>query len=582
MITNLFITFLNMSISAGFVAILLIIWRKLTKKYIPYKFYYLLWSTLFFRLMFPFSFQSAFSALNLIFNLSKSSVGGSYIVTMEYVDIFQAQETQASGQSNFLNFIAIIWFCIALFLVGYWIWMHFSVNKMLRYSVLNKDDTNEKVKQSLSIKRNFSVYTSNKILSPVIVGFFKPKIILPQDIKLTGKEKECVLAHEMVHIKRFDQFIKAIMFFISAFHWYNPLVWLCFYLFNEDIETSCDQEVLNYYGMSYKKNYATALVDCADKNNTFKMGYLAFAQSKVFSRVNKVLAYKHLSLFKIILFSGITFLISFSVSANPVLETNYTYIPKTVYVNSQDRNKIKSFANSFIQDLNAGNLENILKKSTADYDYFSSFYSPFSENLDARIENIFYTSKNSAIVYLKLNKPHKIFDKAESSIVLEIDHKNIMNGLYAESLHGYSAYENIHKVDDKNEAVMLCQKMIKYGLTSGENSLENAEKITKFCMDIAYGRQKNKSTTQISGETVQAIATEFFEITDYTNMQNTPYYNVKNNSYQYDKSWGQYFEYQITNLEKTQEGAIVTAEFYSDPLQTQKEKIVKYTFRKVK
>ncbi|MEG1049217.1 MAG: M56 family metallopeptidase [Oscillospiraceae bacterium] len=581
MITNLFISFLNMSISASFVALLLIVWRGLTKKIIPYKFYYLLWGTLFFRLMFPFSFQSAISALNIISNLSKSSVGGSYIVTMEYVDALQAQEVAAYNQNNPLDFIAVLWLGIAVFLIGYWLRMYFLAKKALSYSILNKSDINEKVKQTLAVKRSFSVYTSNKILSPVIIGFLTPKIILPQNIKLSDKEKECVLAHEMVHIKRFDQFIKATMFFISAFHWYNPLVWLCFYLFNEDIETSCDQEVLNHYGMSYKKDYATALVDCSDKNNNFKMGYLAFAQSKVFSRVNNVLAYKHLSAFKILLFSAVTLFISLSVSANPVLEKNYTYIPKTVYVNSENRNNIKSFANAFIQDLNTGNTENILKKSTADCNYFSPIYVPFHESLDTGIENIFYTSKNSAVIYLKLNSPHSIFPKAESLLVLEVDYKNIMNGLYAQSLQGYSEYENIHKVDDKNEAVMLCQKMIKYGLTSGENSLENAEKIAQFCMDIAYERQKSKST-QISGDTVQAIATEFFEITDYTNLQNTSYYNVQNNSYLYDKSLGQYFEYQITNLKKTQEGAVVIAEFYKDPLQTQKEKTVKYTFKKVK
>ena len=100
-------------------------------------------------------------------------------------------------------------------------------------------------------------------------------------------------------------------------------------------------------------------------------------------------------------------------------------------------------------------------------------------------------------------------------------------------------------------------------------------------MDIAYKRQNNKKNICLSKEKVQAIATEFFEITDFENMQSTEYFDSAKQNYVFNPSFGTLFEYQITNLEITQEGAIVTAEFYKDPLQTQKEKIIKYTFKKV-
>lgn len=572
-----------MSISATVVSLLLILWRSLTKKYIPYKFYYLLWGTLFFRLAIPISLRSVFSAFNLLSKVVDSSAGGSYVVTMEYIDVRELEEATATIIENrLLNLISILWLCISIGLICWWLFLYFKAKERLKYSILNKDKLNESVRQTLNINRKFTVHISDRVQSPVILGFIHPKIVMPQDIRLTSTEKECVLAHEMVHIKRSDQFIKAAMFFISAFHWYNPVVWMCFYLFNEDIETSCDQEVLASYGIIHKKEYATALVDCADKSNNFRMGYLAFAQSKVTARVAKVLTYKRMSNFKIVVFSIATLFIGLCVSTNPILQESYTYIPKSVYLSKNARTRINEFANGFIADLEQGNLQQILQKSTADTEYFLPLYCVFEkEKISATIDRIFYTSKNSAIVYLQMKNQNSLFPPNTQNIVLEISDREVMQGLYAESIHTYAAYENINKIDYSNEAVMLCEKMIKYGLTSGENTPENAENIVLFCMDIAYERQKNKATTLIESNSVENIATEFFRITDFTNLKNTAYYEPQKEVYHYDKSRGQYFEFQIIDLELTKSGAAVTAEFYKDPLQIQKEKVVKYIFEKV-
>ncbi|OPX85840.1 MAG: BlaR1 peptidase M56 [Pelotomaculum sp. PtaB.Bin104] len=60
-----FISILNMSITASYAAIAIIIARLMVKK-APKVFSYVLWSVLLFRLICPFSFSSAFSLLGLI------------------------------------------------------------------------------------------------------------------------------------------------------------------------------------------------------------------------------------------------------------------------------------------------------------------------------------------------------------------------------------------------------------------------------------------------------------------------------------------------------------------------------------
>ena len=49
-----------------------------------------------------------------------------------------------------------------------------------------------------------------------------------------------VLEHEYVHIRRLDMLTKLIMIAAVCIHWFNPLVWVMYILFNRDLELSCE------------------------------------------------------------------------------------------------------------------------------------------------------------------------------------------------------------------------------------------------------------------------------------------------------------------------------------------------------
>lgn len=282
------------------------------------------------------------------------------------------------------------------------------------------------------------------------------------------------------------------------------------------------------------------------------------------------------------MFTILTLLIGLSVSANPVLGDQYTYIPDTVWVDPGTRAQIRRFADGFAQDLAAGDAESILAKSTADPDYFAPLYEAFArEPLAVRRQQIFYTSPSSAVVYLSLEKPVSLFGDQVEDLALTIEKQSILNGFYAESLHSYADYEAMHTVDESSEAVMLCRTMIKYGLVSGENTRENGVRIASFCMDIAYNRQKDKTNTVLPAQAVYEVAQEFFALQEYRWLKTSPAYDALTDTYAFDPDSGSRFEYQILSLETGREGAVVTVEFYKDPLQTQREKTVQYTFRRV-
>ena len=121
------------------------------------------------------------------------------------------------------------------------------------------------------------------IRTPFTAGVFRPQIYLPEE--LDEIQKELVTEHEKIHIKRLDYLVKPIFFLACCIHWFNPLVWLAFYLMESDMESSCDEAVLRKLGYDRKKDYAyTLLALCEDGG--WKLGYpIAFGERNIKNRI---------------------------------------------------------------------------------------------------------------------------------------------------------------------------------------------------------------------------------------------------------------------------------------------------------
>ena len=63
-----------------------------------------------------------------------------------------------------------------------------------------------------------------------------------------------MLCHERVHLQRRDYLFKPAALLICCVHWFNPLVWLAFYLMNMDCEMSCDEKVVKLLGEESKQS----------------------------------------------------------------------------------------------------------------------------------------------------------------------------------------------------------------------------------------------------------------------------------------------------------------------------------------
>jgi bla regulator protein BlaR1 len=90
------------------------------------------------------------------------------------------------------------------------------------------------------------VMSSPGILAPGVFGVLRPVLLLPEGIaaRLRPEELESVLAHELCHIRRRDNFTGALHMIVEALFWFHPLIWWLGARLIEERERACDEEVL--------------------------------------------------------------------------------------------------------------------------------------------------------------------------------------------------------------------------------------------------------------------------------------------------------------------------------------------------
>ena len=293
---ELFLKIINMSISASWLILAVLILRLVLKK-APKWVNVLLWGIVALRLMLPFSIESAVSLIPSAETVSPAAVQ------------FDPAPTITSGVSvidNAVNpslsehFAAVptasvnplyVWTEIA----G-WVWL-IGLGAMLLYALVSYLRLRRRVSVSLPIQDH--IYLCDAISSPFILGVVKPRIYLPSG--LDEVQRQNVLAHEQAHLARRDHWWKPLGFLLLTIHWFNPLMWLAYVLLCRDVELACDEKVIKELDNEQRADYAQALVVCSVNRRMIAACPLAFGEVGVKDRVKSVMNYKKPAFWIIIL-----------------------------------------------------------------------------------------------------------------------------------------------------------------------------------------------------------------------------------------------------------------------------------------
>lgn len=287
--TELFIKIVNMSISASWIVLAVIIFRILLKK-APKWVNPLLWSIVGLRLILPFSIESVLSLIPSVETISPEIIYDEAPAIHSGIDVLNRtvnpviSESSAPVTGASVNPLQI-W--IPVFSV---IWIVRLVC-MLSYTVFSFRRLRKRMDTAVVLKEN--IYRSEKAESPFVLGLIHPRIYLP--FQLPGQNMDYVIAHEQAHIKRHDNWFKTIGFLLLSVYWFNPVMWAAYILFCRDIELACDERVIRNFNRQQRADYSQALLDSSVRGRKIAACPLSFGEVGVKDRVKNVLNYKELA-----------------------------------------------------------------------------------------------------------------------------------------------------------------------------------------------------------------------------------------------------------------------------------------------
>lgn len=146
------------------------------------------------------------------------------------------------------------------------------------------------------MRRKLSVRQSDRVDAPLTYGILHPVILLPKKTSWDNTASlHYILTHETVHIRRLDAVTKLLMASALCLHWFNPLVWVMYLLFNKDLELACDEQVIHQLGENSKAAYAHMLLDLEARKSGLAPLYNHFGKTAIEERITAIMKTKKYS-----------------------------------------------------------------------------------------------------------------------------------------------------------------------------------------------------------------------------------------------------------------------------------------------
>ena len=123
--------------------------------------------------------------------------------------------------------------------------------------------------EKLNIKTRVELSRNPLIASPIMIGFFRARIVLPA-CELDDKELSYIFVHELIHYKQRDMFYKWLIQIVVCAHWFNPFVYLLEKEVNKSCELSCDEKVISVLDDNARREYGDTLISFLKSNNLYK------------------------------------------------------------------------------------------------------------------------------------------------------------------------------------------------------------------------------------------------------------------------------------------------------------------------
>ncbi len=271
------------SIQGSVLIVLIVLIQIILRGKLGIRWHYLLWLLLLIRLAAPWLPQSKISVFNL---LPKSIQQGRIIEAFSepqnargmgfylYDESEETQQSEGNSESSFTKFVRMspmLWLfgvlALGIYVAGGNLHLWWLVTRERPLTDQKILELLEDCKSEMGIRTILGVVITDKVKSPALFGFLRPRLLLPAGIieTLSLKELRHIFLHELAHLKRHDIYLGYLVSLLQSLHWFNPFIWLAFYRIRTDRELACDELVLSQTHSSESKDYGRTIVSLLER-----------------------------------------------------------------------------------------------------------------------------------------------------------------------------------------------------------------------------------------------------------------------------------------------------------------------------
>ncbi|MCY2963724.1 MAG: M56 family metallopeptidase [Planctomycetota bacterium] len=170
--------------------------------------------------------------------------------TPDAVNPDESTSRRPQAVSRWLSYLMLAWAGVALSMlvllavgsVRVWMWVQTAepIDDPDLYALLRD------CQRRVGFNRPVELRNSEACTTPVVVGQFRPTILLPRAVlgELTLDELRGVLLHELHHLRRADAIVNFAQGILTALYFFHPLVWWANSRIREWRELACDESTL--------------------------------------------------------------------------------------------------------------------------------------------------------------------------------------------------------------------------------------------------------------------------------------------------------------------------------------------------
>lgn len=303
-------SFLSMSFSGGLLILILLFGKRFLKDRISRQWQYYIWLVVVLRLLLPFGppvslLGDAYQAVDQAFAQNspappqQSPMNNPGDVSDHAASMKQAKENADSPTDDLtashplqdittllIDHRWLVWLIIALGLLIRKITIYQSFIRYIKaglnpVSDIEMLDRLSMTAQQTSVKKPVELCVNPLVSSPLLIGFFRPCIVLPCT-DIPKKDFQYIVLHELTHYKRRDIFYKWLVQITVCLHWFNPLVYLMSREITRACEFSCDEAVLAKMGCGIAQDYGKTLLDAMAAVGKYKekLGAVTLSENK--------------------------------------------------------------------------------------------------------------------------------------------------------------------------------------------------------------------------------------------------------------------------------------------------------------